>query len=405
MHTTQFAFTREALAVALLHLTANGHLVIFGASKTNLVLSLRALGETHLADRVMLFESVGDPDWKRGWDSHILIVSATSAEPGAASLSEMDSNKLEQTASSLGYRLALAPHRAATTGYDWQQRLLREPLTTGDVDRRIEIGAVEFADHSDDRPFVYSTANAHALLESSFWFSQFHMLMTSGPLGNLYTLLISVFLLGVVVFVLSLLSFRGGHGRGLVAVGRDQMVFYALGVSSVGLQIVTIYKSFLAIGEPTLSLASGLGVCLFSAGVGAWWVSRSPGSVQTLAPRSRSILVMLTLSGIFWFVLFSLPPSLPIWLAVPLFVCSSLGTAVVFPYLLSRRRSAFDAKERLWLLAQDSLGAALAALLVPTAIESFGLRAVLLTLFFLTCAAAATGMWSAHDNENGTLKR
>ncbi len=83
MHTTQYTFTDEGLQRALSRLRSGGSLIIFGASKVNVLLSLRHLEEQNPATQrhnYLLFAPSGsaDSEWKKTWDEMVLIIKKAS---------------------------------------------------------------------------------------------------------------------------------------------------------------------------------------------------------------------------------------------------------------------------------------------------------------------------------------
>lgn len=339
LHTTQFAFTTEGIADALARLNPGGFLILLGASKYNLLLSLKRLGLPTAPSTVLLTRT--RETWLRGWDDNILIY-----KNGVLNSSEVEALRLNSGRFDLVYpTAATASPSLDPLTYD----LVRSP-NYATAKAILESGArgLFFDAHSDDRPYVYSVRplrNFSALLKSIF----------SLEGEERESVILITMLIAAAIFVLLGPAWQGGL----------QMV--VTGSLSAGLMQLAVYCLLFEIGNPTWSIALAQFLLIFSF-LGAYFapqILRWPERKRGLSGVGLVFLAVVILPG--WtfgtqanFFLMALS-ALGLFCSSAIFGVEFRNLRIQTPHLLN------------YALALNILAAAVLSLFLSLLIENLGL--------------------------------
>lgn len=319
LHTTQFTFTTEGIAEALKLLNPDGYLVFFGASKVNLIYSLKKIG-VDIAKSIALLQK-NNESWLRGWDDHILIY-----KNGLWSSEEL---------------LALSK---ISESYKQVQWIEIEKLLANNNSQ------LYFAAHTDDRPFVYST-----FLPLSF--SELAKKNISGNIKTregfvFYCAIICLFLL--IILIAKLKNFSLTLLKGLC-------VMFS-GVASTTLIQFSVYKFIFLIGNPTIAIIMSNALMIFTC-LGALLVGR----------LSRWFTIGLVfLNSILVYTLFDFAQINGlnyIFLQLIIVGTSMFMTSYAFA---SQINSISEESHLIILLALNLLASAAASMFVPQVVENLG---------------------------------
>lgn len=151
MHTTQYVFTREALQAAVNRLKENGFLIIFGASKINLITHFREISIEDLDKKLILLESQNSKNWKNSWDDHILIFSKKNLNSKSTLFTDLSKIALENQ-----YSIVVFPEKSSPPQYENHIALIKEKDWLEPLERLRRENGIYFQSHTDDKPFVYS---------------------------------------------------------------------------------------------------------------------------------------------------------------------------------------------------------------------------------------------------------
>jgi len=379
VHTTQFSFTHEAFEAAMRRLEPDGYLIILGASKLNILSSLKGIFKWPLSESVVIMGPENDKDWKANWDHKMLLV-----KNGRWTNEEVD--RLAEKTAALGYLPMLTP-----TKLDPAYQRIRDVLQSEQPER--VLGDIEketglyFHDVKDDRPFVYSLFRGFDFLSIGFYKNSFHDAIHDGFLAsplNLGILLLCLLIFFILIGVLIKLADVGAMKR--LALGFQYVL---LGMGSTIFQVYTIYRFIFFLGNPTWALAFGLGTSLLASALAAFIVYTKAISYRSYFPWVIGCGLCLWLGLGFLFsleplFLFAIPTYVRLLLMWMLFFSASLCTAFLFPFVASLSPSM---KNLPWWLGMDSLGCALLTAIGPLVIERYGVNYLLefgLALFTIT---------------------
>lgn len=384
IHTTQYSFTHEALRAAVGRLAPGGVLAILGGAKVNLVYSLRQIEKeegVQTAGQFLLFRPADGRSWRKSWDDHFLFY-----RRGVFSESEI----AKLTALAREYEFPRVCDGAGVPdGYSEICNLLTDADPAGVLRGIAEKGGPQFDDFHDDRPFVYNINQPLALLSIGFWLEQVQKTFSSNPLNDQITF--SLLMIATLLLLFGYACFQKKSARGLTA--RYLAAGSALGIISSALQIFIIYKTILFFGNPTLAVASGLGLYLLA--------SAGSGLLVHLSIRPVRQLLIALGGGLLWLLfiivstsaggsdyLFQLPTPLRVLVFALILVPAAVGSSYVFADHLASPFLATCARGRALFLGIDCLAAAVTVVLSPLYIESYGLRAVslvILALYVIVC--------------------
>ncbi|AGH94341.1 hypothetical protein [Pseudobdellovibrio exovorus] len=362
-HTTQFAFTSEAIEQALKKVKPEGFLIIAGGSKVNILLTMKELeAKGHLsplAPSVLLLgpyqNYVGD--WKRSWDDLILVWKN-------GPITEDEVSRLK-AANLMSHEVILSP-------FESQVDDLRDLVSSANYEENMlslrQAGGNYFDIFTDDRPFVYNGAAPLSLLETQFWKNALYSFGQKQFFSNTSTVLI----LGLLFTALTFLFFVFKSRKQSSFISRLNIGVVAIlcGLLGAGLQSLILFRLLLFIDNPTLSLL--VGVC--GGFLGAW--------IGTYIIRHLSFFKVI-LSTAFFCIVFLLGFqyfSFPFLLLSFALACMSYGA--FFPlYLAQSQKISKDLLLFVWSL--DAWGTVLGALLLPLYLENMGFQETQKFLFVL----------------------
>jgi hypothetical protein len=371
MHTTQYVFTREALRAALDKLTPQGHLIIFGASKMNIISNLKALQIPDLKNKTILLEPQSDRAWQRSWDSHILILSNSNNKL------IHDLKQLTDLANYFDYTPVVHPQLQTSPNHlpfekllvsdDWQKSLVEIN----------ESSHLRFTPHTDDKPFVYRIKPNFSLLQIKDQLRKVFQFKFS------YTTVDLIFL----IFGFSFLALGYTICKNLIykqAAITSYSIFlsFCFGIFSTGLQFFVIYKSVLFLGFPNFALGLGVISSLCSSLICFTVLQKvkitkfNLLSIQCLGFALLISFIAILQRAPVIELIFQLPLVFQIFLLLLIFVAIIVLNSFFYPYLLSLQP--LNLKLSKQIIVFDVLGCSLGSLLLPLLMEDHGISQTLL---------------------------
>lgn len=383
-HTTQFAFTSEAIGHALKKVKPEGFLIIAGGSKVNILLAMKELEAR--GDLPALHPSIlllgpyqnYENDWKRSWDDHILVWK--NGEITEDEISRLKSAKF------ISHELVLSPFESRID--DIRDLVLAENYEDNISSLRQKAGNY-FDLFKDDRPFVYNGSIPMSLLSVHFWKSSF----ASFSFKQFFSSTTSILLVGLLFTSLTFLFFVLQPQKKSSFVSRLNVGAVAVlcGLIGAGLQSLILFRLLLFIDNPTLSLLVGVCGGFLGAWIGTHLISRISFAKVIL---STAFFCSVFLLGFQYF-------SLPFLMLSFTLACISYG--MLFPLLLFCLKP-FPKNFSLFIWSLDAWGTALGAALLPLYIENMGFLSAQRFLFVLLIVlfVLAVGMrrfFSSHKTQ------
>lgn len=380
MHTTQYVLTQESLEQAYLHLNDQGALVIMPGSKMNILNSLKALeqkGEmSSLAEDVALIAFNDRPEWKKNWDDNVLIV-----KKGA--LTSENLQHLQEAAHNLQGELVLSPAKTSDE-FQWHQKMLQS-LNPQEVREALQQQyQLYFDNFTDDRPFVYHTTQSLFASSWSSWWQRLKSWRLQSALHDRVDFIVGLALLSLILLLFFLLLLLGPSQQQRGSQVCLYLASFAVGLSTVGLQLVVTYRSLLFLGNPTYAL-------IFSTMIWLGGSTLAAGQFDRLEKR-KSLLALTLIAGVlilgaflfatqnaaFKQALFSMPLPLSLFVLSLILLPASIALGLLFPAILSQAFTHHqDHQEALHrLTAMDGVATALTVILTPLLVEEWGLLKV-----------------------------
>ena len=350
-NTTQYVFTREAIAKALERLTPKGHLLILGESKFSLLTHLRALGLKDLEERVMILKLIEKNVDLGAVDPNMLIIAKEKLDKNFVS-----SKQFSEILKKYKYELALAPGFETSPGFAIYEQIIKAKDWSGELDKWNKENNLNFFSRTDDSPFVYRI--------ESIW-NQLQKTSYSGFLK--FIILITVFTL-ITMIVFMCLRFKSKSKNPAMP-----LAGFISGVTFQTIQFILIYKILLFVGNPGYALSLSLIASAASSFYCLWFVGKRKHGHLTLLLISMLGLLLIN----FVTPLFESPGAQSLFFAL-------LLPVVVLAYPLCIK---FERGDSFTVVAFDVLGCCWAAIAIPLLIADFGITRVLLfvsVLAFLT---------------------
>lgn len=285
LHTTQYTFTTEAIEQALQQLKQKGSLIIFGASKANLLLSLLKINKEKrlrpLSQSVIILAPSNSTDelWKNGGDNLVLIYSQQDITPQKI-------NDLNSAASSFEYSIQISPHTKAPPHLSGLQEIINSSSHLEATKKIYEDTHLYFTAHTDDRPFVYQTSPP-IQFSSTFWATKLKSFISSPLSSSPITLSLWMILLLLANFTFIQFKSHTDSNRPI----SDTFLFIGMvitGYFSTTMGILSTYKAILFTGNPALASSTIQLSLLGASSLGALIYIKSPKS------RITTILICLT---------------------------------------------------------------------------------------------------------------
>lgn len=367
MHTTQYSFTTEGFKRALERLEPNGVLIILGASKLNVIQSLKKTGAfaEPLSQSLLLYGQENN-DWKVSWDQNLLLV-----KKGVWSNDEV--KKLTQAFEFYQIKPLMVPDYVHPKYEEFSQVVQSINPEESLLKIKAETGLV-FHDSTDDRPFVYNVNPDPDFLSIDFYKSTFQQLRLKQVLATPLNFSAFLFLVLLGALTLSPYVLRESNETTLGLLVRG-LVFCGLGISYGLFQLYLIFKFNLFIGNPTWAAVAGLGtfLCAYTA---------ASLILQQKRISSKTINMLILAGFVFWILaeilvtdgaqtLFKLSLPLRLLTMVSCFFMASLCTSLLFPRELARGTDQ-NQRSAPWWFGLDALACALAVSVGPLAIERYG---------------------------------
>lgn len=368
MHTTQYVFTREALQAALNKLTPTGHLIIFGGSKLNLIAHLKALKIEDLKNKITLLEPLSDPNWKRNWDNHILIISKTNEQ------AHLNLENFIALARFYHYKPVIHPLLKVDPNYAQIENLILSTDWKSSLHQINESIHLNFMSHTDDSPFVY-----HIYPN----FSQAEVQQHLDRILHLdfnYTAFDMIIYLFIFLFFILIGAFFCNENKNASLLPSG--LSFLFGLFSTALQFYAIYKSVLFLGFPNFALGLGLMTSLGSSLICFYLVQKIKFSkkyfffLQLIGLAFLIILISIFQIPPIKYFIFSLPLFFQVLFLLLLFLITFSLNGFFYPYLLSVNQT--DLKLSKQIIAFDVIGCGLGALLIPLLMEDNGISTIML---------------------------
>ena len=164
LHTTQFAFTSEAIELAKKKLNPNGLLILAGGSKVNILLVLKDLAKKNFGENieksvVILSPNDGSPNVLNSyWDNSIVIW-----KRGEFTHQEIDQLKYSVKQE---YFVLISPFESKS---DDISLVVSSKNETANLNFLREKTRIYFDLFTDDRPFIFNPNNPKEFLKWQFW--------------------------------------------------------------------------------------------------------------------------------------------------------------------------------------------------------------------------------------------
>lgn len=393
LHTTQYAFTRDAMLTAMQRLKDDGFVAIFGSNKVKGILSFfrltEEMGWPHPANSVVVFTPKGiDPGmWKKSWDDFIAVLKKGEWTPGEV-------ENLKVILAEMNYEIAYSPftEEVPLPIFSDIMSFKSSVRATQYVESRV---AWKIDTYSDDRPFLSLSSIPADLMSFSYWKSKVFNLKIGFDREDLAgrTLLV-LFILVLIFIVVTLLK-----GRGSFTLYWNLPAQFLLGFASSAMIMIYTYKTILFLGNPTHAVALSQGGGLFFSACAALWCQRK---IEHNRFHYLLVVLMMSLSLL----------ALSEWIMVPEtkffftpFFGGLLFFAIVAPitfgisyfYLQSLNVVKLKSNRSIpFFLMINLTASAFASILIPSMIQFSGLRATAQLVGLAIFTAALILFWLRH---------
>jgi len=397
MHTTQYAFTTEALQQAYNKTNPGGHIVIFGASKINLMLSFikfsEAAGiEPATARKSVLLlgpEQVQQDSIFSGWDDFTLII-----KKGEWTSNQIDD--LELKIKPISYVVWMSPFKSHTQVFQPIYNMFDQPNYLQVKNFINKETGLHFSEHADDQPFVFNISPTEDVVSLNFLNRTLQTFFSNNFNDSRHYFLGATLSISVVLFVL-LILFSLRSPLHVFYVTESSFVSWSTGFFSTGLAIMMIYKALLFFGNPTTSVvfaqaAAGVGgLCGALLSMKAWSKPKLALFIGIAILILSKILanILLRSSGemiikypFLGFIIFAL-------IFLPLMASSSFIFCKNLTFIKSVKNSYTT-----MVFSLNLFGAGLAGIIIPLAVENYGISKTstfIWSALFVALVMRATG--------------